>query len=84
MHGGGLYLKTIQRSDYEPARIQHVFGLKLPCRPPGTCFKLNTEKVADLAKHAITNYADEFPIGITDAQRGLQRNRMIGLHASAG
>src|SRR5438552_3313152 len=54
---------------------------KMPLRPPASRVKLNPQEITDLAKHAVLHHAHQFAAGITDPERGSQRNRALYLQA---
>jgi hypothetical protein len=77
--GGAIYA-----ADDQAAGIQEVLGLKVPRRPLATRLKFDPQEVSDLAIHTVSNFAEQFSLGIADAKVGLQRDGLIELKTRSG
>src|SRR5690348_2275648 len=72
---------AVDASQNEVARVQQMLGLVMFLRPSGTGVELDTEKVPDVAKHAVLDETGQLAFPILNANLCPQRYRSVYLHA---
>ena len=60
-----------------------MLGAEVAFGPSGTRLELDAQKVPDLTKNTVFDYAQELPVGIADAEDGVQGHGTVHLQAGA-